>query len=266
MTRSWTNERTVASVLTDKGYYPTDPSLTRQDLQAQMVEEEQVDIAGKSYTLSRISKYDIKLFADQLDRIGCRLNPFIWDVYAKYAVWCLTALRLANVNSKQGFRGSGASGNELDFTMMIAREFYDPDSSGNARTQWKRTIGSVGSKNFVEGASTGTVYTLGEETCHIYLAMYNPATDPCVDALQIQLNTDSFDVQTMDFDKNQGDLSDPIIELKEPFIIPPEEAYEILAYYFQTGDDLMRPIGLMFKEAKNLRAMTASGLLETSTT
>jgi hypothetical protein len=264
MPRDWTNQRTVASVLRDAGYYPEDASLTRQDLQAQMVEEEQVDIAGKSYTLSRISKYDIKLFADQLDRVASRLNPFIWDIYAKYAEWCLTALRLANVNSKQGFRGAGSSGNELDFTMMNAREFYDPDNSASARTTWVRTISSTGSKNFVEGVATGTVYTLGEETCHIYLAMYNPALDPCVDSLQIQLNTDAFNIQDLDFNKLQSDLADPIIELREPFIIPPEEAYEILSYYFQTGTDEMRPIGLMFKEAKNLRNLAS--ILEASAT
>ncbi len=255
--RSWLNEQTVKSVLSDAGYYPTDEKATRQDLQSQFVEEEVVDIGGKQYTLSRLSKYDIKLFADQLDRVLQRQNPFIWDIFAKYAVQCLAAIRLANINSKQGFRGAMAKGNELDFQLMGAREFYDPDSSGNTRTSWVRTIGSTGSKNIIEGTTAGAALTLGEETCHIYLAFYNPATLPCLDAFQPVLNTDIFDIQGLDFDQVQTEQGDPIIELKSPFIIPPEEAYEILGYYYRTGTDETRPIGLTIKEAKNLRDLTA---------
>lgn len=256
MTRSWGNERTVASVLAQAGYYPTDASLTKQDLQAQMVEEEQVTIGDKSYTLSRISKYDVKLFADQLDRKCSRMNPFIWDIYAEFAIQCLAAVRLANVNSKQGFRGVAASGNELDFTTMIAREFYDPDTSGSTRTTWVRTISAVGSKNIIEGTTTGAALTLGEETCDIYLAWYNPALDPCLDSIQVILNTDNKNVDTLDFNKANTQQSDPIVVMKEALIVPPEEAYEILGYYFQTGTDESRPIGLRIKEAKNLRDLT----------
>jgi hypothetical protein len=256
MVRSWGNERTVASVLADKNYYPTDPNASDEQLQAQMIEEEQVTIGGKSYTLSRLSMYDAKLFADQLDNIASRLNPFIWDIYAKYAVQCLAALRLANVNSKQGFRGIKASGNELDFTTMIAREFYDPDNSTNSRTTWVRAIGSTGQKNIIEGTASGAALTLGEEECDIYLAWYNPAQTPCIDATQVILNTNAMNVHTMDFDQVNTEFADPIIEFKAPLIVPPEEAYEILAYYFQTGTDETRPIGLRFREAKYLRDLT----------
>lgn len=253
MPRTWANERTVASVLADAGYYPTDPSQTKEQLQSQFVEEEDVMIGDKTYTLSRMSKYDIKLFADQLDKVVMRMNPLIWDIYAKYAVQCLAAARLANVQAKQGFRGAGAKGNELDFTTLNAREYYDPDNSGNTRVSWDRTISAVGQKNFVEGPTAGSPLTLGEEECTIYLAWYNPSPDPCIDAFQIILNTDLYDVQNLDFEMVNLDNGDTIIEFKEPFIIPPEEAYEILAYYYRTGTDSTRPIGLWFKEAKNLR-------------
>lgn len=255
MPRTWLNERTVRSVLSDAGYYPSGGG-SKEELQSQFVEEETVDIGGKQYTLSKISKYDIKLFADQLDGILERMNPFIWDIFAKRAVHCLAAVRLANINSKQGFRGSAAKGNELDFTLMGAREFYDPDSSGNTRTSWVRTISAVGQKNIIEGATTGAALTLAEEACDIYLAWYNPAVSPCLDSLQVVLNTDIFDIETLDFDMLHAELGDPIIEFKNPFIIPPEEAYEILGYYFRTGTDEARPIGLRIKEAKNLRDLT----------
>ncbi len=254
MARSLDNERSVVSILSDAGYYPTDGG-SREELQAQYVEEEQVDIGGKSYTLSKISKYDVKLFGDQLDRILRRLNPFIQDIFAINAVQCLAAMRLANINSKQGFRGFAAKGNELDFSLMNAREFYNPDSSTNARTSWVRTVGSVGDKNFIEGATAGAALTLGEEECHIYLGWYNPSVSPCVDAIQNTLNTDSFDVQDVDFEIVNDEMGEPIIEYKTPFIIPPEEAYEIHAYYYRTGTDEMRPIGLYFREAKNKRLL-----------
>lgn len=117
--------------------YPTDATQTKEQLQSQFVEEEDVMIGDKTYTLSRVSKYDIKLFADQLDKTIQRDNPFIWDIYSKYAVQALASLRLANVDHKQGFRGANAKGNELDFTRLIAREFYDPDNSTFARVSWE---------------------------------------------------------------------------------------------------------------------------------
>lgn len=255
MPRTWVNERTVRSVLLDAGYYPSAPG-SKEELQGQFVEEEVVDIGGKQYTLSRISKYDVKLFADQLDGALERMNPYIWDIFAKRAVNCLAAVRLANINSKQGFRGAAAKGNELDFTLMGAREFYNPDSSGSTRTSWVRTISSTGQKNIIEGATSGAALSLAEETCDIYLAWYNPSVSPCLDSFQVVLNTDVFDIQTLDFEMVQAELGDPIIEFKNPFIIPPEEAYEILGYYYRTGTDEARPIGLRIKQAKDLRDLT----------
>lgn len=252
MPRSWDNERTIRSVLLEAGYYPSQGG-SKEELQSQFVEEENVDIGGKQYTLSRISKYDVKLFADQLDKVLQRQNPFIWDIYAKNSIQCLAAVRLVNGNTKQGFRGALASGNELDFTLMGAREFYDPDASGASRSSWVRTITSAGSKNIIEGATAGAALTLAEEQGDIYLAWYNPATTPCLDAFQVILNTDVKDVQTLDFEQVQAEQGDPIIEFKAPFIIPPEEAYEILGYFFRTGTDETRPIGLRIKQAKDLR-------------
>ncbi|KKM66362.1 hypothetical protein LCGC14_1481920 [marine sediment metagenome] len=251
MTRSYDNERTVVSVLRSAGLYPTD----EQDEKG-YVEEEDVVIGTRTYTLSRIAKADVRKFGDQLDRVLQRQNPFIHDIFARNAVQCIAAVRLANGDAKQGFLGAGAGGNQLDFTLMGAREFYDPDVSGSTRTSWVRTIAVVGSKNIVEGATTGLALTLAEATCDIYLAWYNPAALPCLDAHQLILNTDIKDVQTLDFEQLQVDQGDPIIEFKAPFIVPPEEGYEILGYYFRTGSDETRPIGLRIKQAKDLRSLT----------
>ncbi len=251
MTRSFDNERTVKSVLVDAGFYPANEDEGKQSIEAQ-----DVTIGGKPYTLSRISKGDVKKFADQLDRVIQRLNPFVHDIFARNAEQCLAAIRLANGDSKQGFQGAGGGGNQLDFTLMGAREFYDPDNSGNTRTSWVRTISSTGSKNIIEGATTGLALTLGESTCDIYLAWHNPSVNPCIDAHQLVLNTDVKNLQQLDFEMANAENGESIIEFRAPFIVPPEEAYEILGYYFRTGTDDLRPIGLRIKQAKDLRDLT----------
>ena len=166
------------------------------------------------------------------------------------------AVRMVNVNTKQGFKGALASGNELDFMLFSARQFYDPDSSGNARTSWVRTISSVGSKNFFEGSSSGAELTMSEEEAQVWLAFYNPALQSCVDSFKITMNTEPFDIQTLDFEQVHTEMGDTIVELKEPWTLPPEQSGEIEAYYFRTGTDEMRPLGIWIYMAKNLRDLT----------
>jgi hypothetical protein len=261
MARSWANENTVVSSLLNAGYYPSDPNSGKEQLQAQFVEEEVVTINGKSYTLSRISKYDVKIFGDELDGALSRMNPFIWDIFSKYAVNCLAAVRLANQEHTQGYRGANARGNELDASFMNARQFFDPDALPSRRISWVRTIAAVVPPApsiqafFCDSTGVAVPYTTNEEECLIFLGWYDPATSPCSDMFQISLNTDLYDWQDMDFDKVQTEQADVIYELKEPFILPPEEAGLINVGYFANGTDELRPIGLWVKEAKNMRAM-----------
>lgn len=245
------------------GYYREG---TKEELRTQYMEEQTITLAGKEYQLSRISYLDAKVFATELDAILSQQNPLIHDIFAKNAQGCFDLVRMVNINSKQGFKGALASGNELDVVMFIPRLFYDPDASTGTRLTWVRTISAVGSKNFLEGAQAGTEITMGEEEGFIYLANYNPAMLPCVDALKITMNTEPFDAQTLDFNQVQVQLGDPIIELKEPWTLPPEQSGEVEAYYFQTGTDEMTPLGIWVKMAKNLRDITVNGLRSTSST
>jgi hypothetical protein len=247
------NSPTVFSTLKAKGY--CDENATND----QYIEEQQVVINGTNYTLPRLSKVDANTFAWELDGVLSRMNPFIWDIFVKYAENCLAVVRLANKEDMQGFKGAAAKGNELDFALFNARMFYDPDNSGNPRTKWDRTISSTGAKWFFEGSTTGTAKTLNIYESMIWLAWYNPLPDPCADAFQITLNTEPFDIQDLDFEKLNSENGEPIIELKEPFILPPNESAKIQAYYYRTGTDGMRPIGLWVREAKNLRSLTDSG-------
>lgn len=255
MTRSWQNENTVAGTLAAAGFYPTDQSATKQDLQAKYIAEQQIMINDKAYTLSQISQFDVKVFADELDSELSRINPFFWDLFAKYAVNCLDAVRLANNQDKQGYRGSDAKGNELDANLFIARMFYDPDNSTFVRTAWDRVIAATGTKSFFEGATAGSAYAATLYESLIILGWYNPADTPCSDAFQITQNTDLYDYQTFDFEEvlTGGQQGDVLYELKEPWTLPPNEAGHIDVSYYRTGTDGLRPIGLWIKEAKNVR-------------
>ncbi len=247
-------ERKVRQVMMDAGLYKEG---SKDQLRGDFIAEEDITIAGKSYTLSKISFLDSKIFTDELDTILVQQNPLIHEIYAKNAVTLFDAVRMANVNTKQGFKGALASGNELDFTLMMARQFYDPDNSTNKRVSWVRTIAAIGSKNFFEGATAGVELTMGEEEAMVWMAFYNPAQESCVDAFQITMNTEPFDVQSLDFEQVGEHDGDVIVELKEPWTLPPEQSGEISAYYFRVGTDEMRPLGIWIKMAKNLRVLTA---------
>ncbi len=255
-------ERKVRTVMSDAGLYKEG---TKEQLRTDFIAEEEITIAGKSYTLSKIAYLDAKIFTDEMDTILIQQNPLIHEIYAKNAVTMFDAVRMANVNSKQGFKGALASGNELDFTLLMARQFQDPDvwPGGPAarRASWIRTINvaapppAVGSVSFFEGATLRTELTMGEEEAMVWLAFYNPAAVPCIDAFQIQMNTEPFDIQSMDFDQVHLQTGDVIIEFKEPWTVPPEQSGRIEAYYFQAGTDETRPLGIWIKMARNLRAL-----------
>jgi len=254
-------ERKVRKVMSDAGLYKEG---TKEQLRSDFIAEEDVTIAGKSYTLSKISFLDAKIFTDELDTILVQQNPLIHEIYAKNAVTLFDAVRMANVNTKQGFKGALASGNELDFTLMMARQFQDPDvGTTTRRSTWIRTITAAmallnNTEEYFEdlaGAVAAAEQTMGEEEAMVWLAFYNPAQTPCIDALQITMNTEPFDIQSLDFEQVHIQTGDVIIELKEPWTLPPEQSGKIVVNYFQAGTDEMRPLGIFIKMAKNLRSL-----------
>ena len=254
-------ERKVRQVMVDAGLYKEG---TKEQLRGDFIAEEDVTIAGKNYTLSKISFLDAKIFTDELDTILIQQNPLIHDIYAKNAVTLFDAVRMVNVQSKQGFKGALASGNELDFTLMMARQFYDPETvaAGQRRVSWVRIVTpaqivAAAALSYIEGVGAhGDELLMGEEEAMVWLAFYNPATVPCIDAFQISMNTEPFDIQSLDFEQVGEHEGDVIVELKEPWTLPPEQSGEIMAYYFRAGTDEMRPLGIFIKEARNLRGLT----------
>ncbi|MBA7616269.1 hypothetical protein ES703_23565 [subsurface metagenome] len=254
-----TQENKVANAMRAVDYYREG---TTDELKAQYMDEQTVKLAGKDYTLAKISYLDAKIFALELDSILMQQNPLIHDIFAKYSTNVFDLVRMINVNTKQGFKGALASGNELDLTLMMARQFQDPDNAlaQRERLSWVRTIAAAGELFFFEDL-TGTVaeqeQAMLEEEGMIWLAFYNPAMSPCVDAFQVIMNTEPFNVQSLDFEQVQLEMGDPIIEFKEPWTLPPEQSGLIKAYYFKAGTDEMRPLGVYVQMAKKLRDLTS---------
>lgn len=234
---------------------------TNDELKGQYMEEQTIKLGGKDYVLSRISYLDAKIFAQELDSILANQNPLIHEIFAKYSTNVFDLVRMVNVNTKQGFKGMNASGNELDLTLMMARQFQDPDGAVQTRrTVWERTIAAAGSLYFFEditGAVAEQEQTMLEEEGMIWLAFYNPALDPCADAFQITMNTEPYNIQSLDFEMANIEMGDPIIEFKEPWTLPPEQSGKIQTYYKKAGTDEMRPLGCYVQMAKNLRDLTA---------
>jgi len=259
-------DKLVQAEMERVGYYREG---TKEELRTQWMDEQTITLAGKEYTLSKISFLDSKIFTMELDTILVQQNPLIHQLFAKNAQSLFDLVRMVNINTKQGFKGALASGNELDFTLFMARQFQDPDAAiGTRRTTWERTITAAmspppvanGVQSFFEditaGAAHGDELPMGEEEGMIWLAFYNPAQVPCIDAFQIQMNTEPFNIQSLDFEQVGEHEGDVIIELKEPWTLPPEQSGRIQAYYFQDGTDETRPLGIWVKMAKNLRALT----------
>jgi len=245
-------ERKVRSVMQAAGLFKDGEADT---LRSDYIAEEEITIAGKSYTLSKISYLDSKIFTNQMDTILQNQNPLIYDIFAKNAITIFDAVRMANVNSKQGFKGALASGNELDLNLFTPRMFYDPDSVGDLRTTWIRNIAAIGAKYFFADATAAAAVTMGEEEAMVWLALYNPAQNPVLTEIQIVQNTEPFDIQTMDFEYVQETMGDPIVELKEPWTLPPEQSGYIQTYYPVIGTDEARPLGVWIKMAKNQRTL-----------
>jgi len=244
-------ERKVRQVMSDAGLYKEG---SREQLRSDFIAEEEIQLAGKSYTLSKMSYLDSKIFTDELDTILVQQNPLIHEIYAKNAVSLFDLVRMVNVNTKQGFKGALASGNELDFMLFSPRQFYDPDeTAGTTRTTWTRTIATTGSKFFMESVAADAELTMAEEEGQVWLAFYNPAQTPCCDAFKITMNTEPFDIQSLDFEQVGEHEGDVIIELKEPWTLPPEQSGQVEVYYFRTGTDELRPLGIWVFMAKNMR-------------
>ncbi len=224
----------------------------------------------KDYTLAKLSDADIKRLGDEMDAWMPNLNPIIQDLYVRNAETILNAVRMVNDNTKQGFKGSLASGNELDIQFLGPRLFHDVDAAAAARrTTWVRTITAamVTARDapYINDLTTAAwappaalvevELTMVEEEALVLLGFVNDAATPCSNGFQITMNRDVYNIQDMDFEMVQPLTGSALWEMKRPWTLPPEQAGWVHLRYFRAGTDECKPIGVWIRMARNTRAL-----------
>jgi len=225
---------------------------------------------GKDYTLAKLSNADIKRLGDEMDAFISNLNPIIQDLYVRNAQTILNAVRMVQDNTKHGFKGALASGNELDIQFLGPRLFHDPDAAAAARrASWVRTItaamvtardapyiNDLTTPAWAPPAALAEVeLTMVEEEALVLLGFVNDAAAPCSNGFQITMNRDVYDIQDMDFEMAQPLTGTALWEMKRPWTLPPEQSGWVHLRYFRAGLDECKPIGAWIRMARVTRAL-----------
>jgi hypothetical protein len=232
--------------------------------------KQSIKLGGKDYDLSPILYSDIKILGDEMDTLIANMNPIIQNLIAKNALAFLDAVRMANVESKQGFKGALGSGNELDIQFLGPRQFHDPDAvAATRRASWVRTItaamvtyrdcpyiNDLTSGIFAPPAVPAEVeLAMTQYESLIIVGFVNDAATPCSNGVQITMNTAPYDIQDMDFEMAQPLEGCTLWELKEPWLLPPLQSGWVHLRYFRAGTDECKPVGAWVRMARLMRAL-----------
>ena len=219
----------------------------------------------REHKMAEMDYFDLKIFADEMD-IALRLqNPLVQSLFAKNAVGLVNLIRVINVESASGFKGSNGSGRQLDSLLLRAEHFGNPDLANSAtlRTSWIRAVGVGLNVQFMIaqdalGANTHGDLTMTQWEGIAIFGFANPAAAPCVDAFQNTYLAQAYNVQNADFELANPFIGDAICELKQPLYLYPQESGRIDVRYYRAGNDELRPIGIWVKMSQNLRALATS--------
>lgn len=214
----------------------------------------------REHKLSEINYADIKIFADELDLALKIQNPLVQALFAKNAVGLANLVRVVNVETASGFKGTVGSGRQLDAIMLRAEQFQDPGAGATTpRTSWIRAIAAAANLTFIQStADTGAELAMATTEGLAILGFANPAAALCVDAIQLGYLSQLYNIQNLDFELANPFIGDSIVELKQPFYIFPQETGLVNVRYYRAGQDELRPIGIWVKMASNLRTLATS--------
>jgi len=219
----------------------------------------------REHRMAEIDYRDIQIFGDQLEIVMQLQNPLVQALFAKNAVALANLIRCVNTETSSGFKGSNGSGRQLDFLLLRAEQFGNPDlaNSATVRTTWIRAVGLGLNVQLVIaqdalGANTHGPLTMGQTEGFAILGFANPAAAPCVDAVQPSYLAQAYNIQNADFAFANPFQGDSICELMQPLIVYPQESCQVDVRYYQAGQDEMTPIGIWVKMSQNLRALATS--------
>ena len=202
--------------------------------------EETAIVAGKEERLSKLSKTDVEIFVDTLDRLAFE-NALLeserqWIL--QNADLILDVVRMVNINTKQGFKGPYARGNELTLVVMRAKDLLGTET-------WYKTYTSTGAQTYIPES------TLAEEEAEIHLGVTNEYPNPKVDAILYTKDGDPLVRKHL----NWEDTKEPFIPFEEAIIVGPEHSRKIDVNVNQVGVDATRVLVLKVVQAKNLMSL-----------
>lgn len=249
----------VVGALQAKGLYKPDGKTEQETLNTISP-----DGTTRTHIMGEIPYMDIMTFGNELDIALRLMNPAVQNLFAKNAEELTHLIRGVQYNTRSGFKGSVGAGNALDAVLLHEGQFQDPDAAGiAARTTFTRAIGAASTLQFIVAADAGGANTHGAlaMTANEGLAILgfeNSAADPCTTTYAIQYLGVNYNVQNLGFEMTNPELGDPIVELKQPLFLWPNEQGLVQVRYFKNGTDELRPIGIWVKMATNLRSLVTS--------
>jgi len=209
--------------------------------------EETKEIAGKEEKLGELKAEDVEIFVRELDLfIQSEMHPVLRRVIIDHANDILDIIRTVQYESKAGFKGAYARGNELTLLHLY------PTLVGWSANSWLKSYTSTGATDWI--GSESSPISVGERAGHIYLALYDPIDVPKVGAIQFAKDGDKFVIETLNWYRIRTDLV-PTYVLREPWLIAPRHTYYVRVRVDITGDDKLQPLAFAVGEARNYMSL-----------
>jgi len=228
-------------------------------------------------TLKRLSDEDaLELFNDISRIVHPSREPMIYELIQKNSGYIRALVEAVNDNSKQGYGGMAADGNELTAQWFTPEDFHvSGDDTLPHYSGWQRWQCAASIETFIGGT------TLEEEGL-VILGFANPSSEPISDAVKIYKGTEQSVVEPMNWlvkricnkafdpvkakemsgvywggctgwEQNEfyagGSKDLPVHELRKPVIIPPETTWRVDVKYLSSGSDSLMPLGFRVRTA-----------------
>lgn len=229
-------------------------------------------------TLKRLDDADaLELWNDMHIVANQSREPMIAALIDKNSGYIRALVEAVNDNSKQGYGGLAADGNELTLQWFTPEDFH---VSGNDSlphySGWQRWQVAANIETFIGG-------TTAEEEGLVILGFCNPVSGPISDAIKIYKGTEESVVEPLnwltklicckafdplkakemsgvywggctDWTQNEfyggGSRDLPIHELRKPLLIEPETIWRIDVKYLSSGSDALTPLGFRVRTAQ----------------
>jgi hypothetical protein len=208
------------------------------------LEEKNVRFGGATTNLAALSAEEVTLFREQLEKIMREVNPAVARIISANAETLINLVRRVKTETKSPFAGAAARGKELTIELCRPRWFT---AAGTTITTWLKTV-TAGTAYLISGTGDAAI-TVPEEEGFAFLAFADPIDTPKAEAVQLEKGGDLYVPESLPWDLTE---EYPVIPLKEPWLILPEDSYRINVRYNIAGSDKLQPIAFRVVKAETI--------------